>query len=121
MGIQAIISHPERHSVLARQPDLLLKWLDQSAHLQVTCASLLGDFGSGPQTAAWHFLSLGCVSFMATDSHDLSGRKPRMKAAFDQISERLGPTMARLVCIENPSRVLQGKEVLFARDVTGIV
>ena len=117
MGIQAIISHPERHPIIARQPDLLLKWLARSAHLQVTCASLLGDFGSGPQKVAWHLLSLGWTSLVATDSHDVSGRRPRMSAAFDHISTRLGRAMARLVCVENPLRVLQGKEVFLARDV----
>lgn len=117
MGIQGIISHPERHPILARQPDLLIHWLRRSAHLQVTCASLLGDFGSGPQKAAWHFLNSGWTSFVATDSHDLRGRRPRMTAAFELISTRLGRAMARQVCIENPLRVLQGKEVFFARDI----
>ena len=117
MGIQAVISHPERHPALSRQPDRLLKWLDRSAYLQVTCASLLGDFGSGPQKAAWYLLKMGWVSFVATDAHNLSGRRPRMKAAFHQISTRLGHTMARLVCIENPIRVLQGEDPVFSRDV----
>jgi len=117
LGIQPIVSHPERHPVITRQPDLLLKWLQRSAHLQVTCGSLLGDFGPAAQKAAWHLLSLGYTSFVATDSHDLRGRRPRMRAAFESISARLGRAMARLVCIENPLRVLQGKEVFFARDV----
>lgn len=117
MGIQPILSHPERHPIIARQPERLLKWLARSAHMQVTCASLLGDFGSGPQTTAWHLLRMGWISFVATDSHDVSGRRPRMKAAFECISARLGPAIARLVCIENPLRVLQGKDVFFARDV----
>ena len=117
MGIQAIVSHPERHPVLARRPELLLKWLDRSAYVQVTCASLLGDFGSGPQTAAWNLLQRGWTSFVATDAHNVSGRRPRMKAAYQQISTRMGRAMARLLCIENPLRVLQGRDVLFARDI----
>ena len=117
MGIQAIMSHPERHPVIAKRPELLLKWLDRSVHLQVTCGSLLGDFGSRPQAAAWHFLCMGWTSFVATDSHDVGGRRPRMKAAYEQIAARLGSAMARLVCIENPLRVFQGRDVFFARDV----
>lgn len=117
LGIHGIISHPERHPIVARQPDLLLKWFDQSVHLQVTCGSLLGDFGAAAQKAAWHFLSLGYTSFVATDSHDLRGRRPRMRAAFESISVRLGQAMARLLCVENPLRVLEGKDVQFARDV----
>ena len=118
LGIQAIISHPERHPVIARRPQVLLKWFEQSAHLQVTSASLLGDFGTMAQKAAWHFLNLGWVSFVATDSHDLDARKPRMKAAFGHICDRLGEAMARLVCIENPLRVLEGKDVLSARSIS---
>jgi protein-tyrosine phosphatase len=84
----------------------------------LTCASLLGDFGNGPQTTAWHILRMGWASFVATDSHDVSGRKPRMRAAFEHIRNRLGHALARLVCIENPMNVLQGREVVFARDVS---
>ena len=110
-GIQPIISHPERHPVLARQPKILLKWLERSAHLQVTSASLLGDFGLQAQTAAWHLLSTGWASLVATDSHDTVVRRPCMNTAFERISIELGPAAAQLVCIENPSRVLQGKDI----------
>jgi len=117
MGVQTIVSHPERHPIIARKPDLLLKWLDRSAHLQITCASLLGDFGPAPQKAARHFLSRGWTSFVATDAHNLAGRRPRMKAAYEYIRSQFGQAMARLVCIDNPLRVLQGEEVVFAHDV----
>ena len=117
LGIQAIISHPERHPVIARQPQELLGWLEKSAHLQITAASLLGDFGSMAQKTAWHFMSLGWVSLVATDSHDISGRRPRLKDAFDSIIKKHGKKMARLVCIENPLRILEGKDVLPARSV----
>jgi protein-tyrosine phosphatase len=118
MGIRTIVSHPERHPVIAKQPNLLLKWLDRSAHLQVTCGSLLGDFGIDAQMAAWHLLSMGWVSLVATDSHNVRGRRPRMKTAFGSIGDRLGRSLARLVCIDNPMRILQGEELRFARDVS---
>jgi hypothetical protein len=34
-----------------------------------------------------------------------------MNTAFERISIELGPATAQLVCIENPSRVLQGKDI----------
>jgi hypothetical protein len=37
-----------------------------------------------------------------------------MKAAYDQIRAKLGDGTARRVCIENPLRVLEGREVLSA-------
>lgn len=118
LDIQAIISHPERHPVVARQPHVLMKWLEHSAHLQVTCASLLGDFGQEAQKAAWNFLSMGWTSLVATDSHDLNGRRPRMRAAFKSISARLGESTARMVCIENPLKVLEGKNVISTCSVS---
>jgi len=111
MGIRVILSHPERHHGITKEPDILLKWLECSAHLQVTAGSLLGAFGTSVQRFAWQLLSSGWVSVVATDCHDLDGRRPCMKAAFESISDELGETLARLVCIENPLRVLNGRDM----------
>ena len=111
MGITAIISHPERHLGLAKEPDILSKWLQCPALLQVTAASLLGHFGSEAEIFAWQLLSSGQALIVATDSHDLDGRRPCMKAAFERISNELGETVARLVCIENPRRIIAGQEI----------
>jgi len=116
LGVQAIISHPERHFALAKQPQMLLKWLDHGAHLQVTSGSLLGEFGNLARIAAWDFLSSGWASFVATDAHNLNGRRPRLKVAFEQISNKLGHAVARLVCIENPQRVLEGRDIQMIRS-----
>ncbi len=109
--IQVIISHPERHFVLRRQPEVLPKWLRHSAHLQVTAGSLLGEFGPSAERAAWHLLRAGWVSLVATDSHNLSNRRPRMRAAFNSISRKMGQVSAHRVCIENPLRVLEGRNI----------
>jgi tyrosine-protein phosphatase YwqE len=52
------------------------------------------------------------ATVVATDSHNMDVRRPRMKAAFGHISTRLGKNLARLVCIENPSRVVNGQEIV---------
>ena len=118
LGIQAIISHPERHSVLTKQPKILLKWLDRGAYLQLTSGSLLGEFGSAAWNAAWYFLSSGWASFVATDAHDLDGRRPHMEVAFRHISTKLGEAVARLVCVENPLRVLEGRDIQMIRSTS---
>ncbi len=112
LGVQAIISHPERHPVLAAQPRILTDWIEHAAILQVTSASLLGEFGPIAQKATWYFLSSGLAALVATDSHDLDSRRPCMKAAFEQICNKLGRTIAQLVCIENPSRVLKALDIV---------
>ena len=112
LNVTPIISHPERHNALNRRPKMLLKWLSHSAHLQITAASLLGCFGSEVETAAWHILSSGWASLVATDSHDLNSRRPLMRAAFRLISAKLDEDLARLVCVENPSRAANGRDLV---------
>lgn len=112
MGLQTIISHPERNKPLATQPRALHRWLEHSVHLQITASSLLGDLGPQARKAAWHFLRSGWATLVATDSHDINVIRPRMRAAFRRINKRLGEDLARLVCIENPSRVVNGQDIL---------
>jgi len=112
LKVTPIISHPERHNSLAGRSEMISKWLEHSARLQITAASLLGCFGSQVETAAWRLLRSGWVSLVATDSHDLKGRRPLMREAFRLISTRLNEDLARLVCIENPARVAKGQDLL---------
>jgi protein-tyrosine phosphatase len=111
LKVTPIISHPERHNALDRRPDMISKWLGHSARLQITAASLLGCFGSQVETAAWRLLRSGRVSLVATDSHDLNNRRPLMREAFKLISTRFDEDIARLVCIENPARVVKGMDL----------
>lgn len=112
MGIQSIISHAEKIALLATHHQVLLGWLEHSAHLQITASSLVGDFGSKVQRTAWGFLTSGLARLVATDSHNMNVRRPRMKAAFGRISTKLGKSLARLVCNENPSRVVNGQKIV---------
>jgi len=111
MGIKPIISHAERITPLAAQPRVLLRWLEHSTHLQITASSLLGDSGPEVQKIAWGLLASGFATLVATDSHDIYFRKPRMRAAFGRITTELGKDIAHLVCIENPSRVINGQDI----------
>jgi protein-tyrosine phosphatase len=113
LEVKAIISHPERHNVLLRQSKVVLKWLDIGAYFQIDACSLLGDWGTEVCRGAWRFLSSGWAAFVATDAHDTSARRPRMRAAFKRICTRLGEDFARLVCIENPTRLVNSEETAF--------
>jgi protein-tyrosine phosphatase len=111
-GVQCIISHVERIAPFAAPRSTLMAWIERGAHLQITASSLMGDFGRRVQSLAWSFLESGWATLVATDSHDLDHRRPRMRAAFDRVAARLGKDVAHMVCIENPSRVVSGQDVL---------
>jgi protein-tyrosine phosphatase len=109
--VKTIISHPERHSALRWEPKVALRWLEIGAYFQINAGSLLGKFGTDACEAAWRFLSSGWASFVATDAHNTDERRPCMRAAFKRIHTRLGEDVARLVCIENPARIVNSQDI----------
>ena len=111
-GTRAVISHPERNVFLAREPGLVLKWAQYSPCLQITAASLIGDFGLSAQRAAWRFIDMPLPSMLATDSHDTDSRPPRMAKAFDLITHHRGKLAANILCVDNPRSILNGEAVL---------
>jgi protein-tyrosine phosphatase len=112
LKIKSIISHPERHSMLRRQRQVVLRWLDIGAYFQIDAGSLLGNFGTEAREAAQRFLSSGWASFVATDAHNTNERRPCMSDAFKCISTKLGEDIAKLVCIENPARIVNGRDIV---------
>lgn len=110
-GLSVIISHPERHPVLAARPEIIAKWSGLGASFQITAGSLLGQFGPASQQAAWYFLQSSVAGMVATDAHDTKHRCPSMKAAFKLLSQKLGQDTAGWLCIENPKRVVEGKQI----------
>lgn len=111
-GITAIISHPERHRVLASHPLRVLKLLDAGACLQITAASLLGCFGPLAKKASWYFLGRGWAGIVASDAHDTKQRPPMIRAAFEKIRQKFGQDLARLLIIDNPSRVINDQDLV---------
>jgi protein-tyrosine phosphatase len=111
-GVTAIVTHPERHPHLQKQPEAARAWLEQGALIQVTAGSVIGEFGAAAQQSAWQMLQKGWVSILATDAHDTLRRPPRMTAAAAAISGQFGHAVARRLCVENPVRVLKGEPLV---------
>jgi len=110
-GVRVIVSHPERNAFWSGRTSTVSRWIEQGAYLQITAASLLGDFGPVAKRAAWHWLQIGAVALVATDAHNTQTRRPRLSDALEAITARMGCDLARRVCIENPLRVATGQEI----------
>lgn len=107
-----IVSHPERHGHVSRNLQLVVPWLAAGGALQVTAGSLLGDFGQAAESAAWRLLESGRVQVIASDAHNTRDRAPRMTEAIDAIADELGESIARIICLENPLRIVMGEPLL---------
>jgi protein-tyrosine phosphatase len=110
-GVHVILAHPERNVPLLRHLPILRRWLACGVGLQVTAGSLMGDWGRRVKRAAWQLVMQGCRICVATDAHGGESTSPRMMEAFRALADRLGRDGARLLCVENPARVIRGEKL----------
>lgn len=101
-GIRPIITHPERNPILQRDPSRLPEWMRIGCLVQVTAASLGEGFGRKAQSVVWEMLQRDWVHFIATDAHNLNGRRPCLSEAYQAVSKRMGHFTADRLCIDNP-------------------
>lgn len=106
-GVRTIIAHPERLPVVKSQPNRVRPWVEAGALLQVTAASLTGQFGTTAEQVAWDMTASGLVALVAADAHGARRRVPRLSQAIELLAQRCGLALARRVCIENPKRILR--------------
>lgn len=113
-GVQPLLAHPERNRVLAEHPDRLKPLLEAGCKVQITAASLLGEFGSRAEHASRHMVEQGWVSAVASDAHNLRSRQPRLKAAREWLLAHLGAATADELTEAGPARLCGVGELLSA-------
>ncbi len=103
-GIQPIIAHPERNHIL--QSSTKFKQLKRKGlWFQLTAGSLLGDFGPSSQQAAHEMLELDAVELVASDSHNLAYRPPKMQQAWQWLCEHYDSSLAHKLMCGNPEQI----------------
>ena len=110
-GLVGILSHPERNRGIIKCPDVMWDIVEAGGLLQITAASLTGNFGSSCKEIAELAVDEGLIHFIASDAHDTKHRPFGMRDAYDTICDMAGEKLADLVCCENPARVFEGDDV----------
>jgi protein-tyrosine phosphatase len=105
-GWRPVIAHPEVIPWLAGDLDRLDGLVAGGALLQVTAASLEGDFGRQARESSWAMARAGLIHFVASDSHSTSWRKPGLSAVRALLERKLGAEAARRLLVDNPGCVL---------------
>ena len=119
-GMQPIITHPERNLLLQRDFERMAAWIRAGCLVQVTAASLGRRFGKRAYTVAWDLLDRNWVHFVATDAHNMNGRRPCMSEAFQAIEKRLGQETAQRLCVENPLAAFENRDLPAQPEPEGI-
>jgi protein-tyrosine phosphatase len=107
-GLHPILTHPERNLAVLMNPDILFDLLQPGISVQITAGSLTGDFGPDIRACAAYLLRKGIVSFIATDAHSPTERRPVLSAGVKDAGKIVGDEKAIRMVTENPERVLQG-------------
>lgn len=109
-GIRPLIAHPERNKAVMRDPSRMIPFLDAGCLLQLTAASIIGQFGE-PALAAGHaLLARGMVAVVATDAHSLQARPPRLGEARDALARLYGQGLAHRLTEETPRQIVSGRD-----------
>lgn len=112
-GIVPIITHPERCSGFITHPEILFELVEMGVLAQINAGSVIGRYGSQIKEAAFLFLGLNCVHFMASDAHDTKNRPPVLSGALRMVEAAAGAEAARSLVEDNPRAVLEDKPMPF--------
>lgn len=102
-GIRPVIAHPERNRAVMDIPARIEPLVDMGCHLQLTASSVTGHFGVRAQAAARWLIDQGWVSAVASDSHNLGGRRPRMREAKEWLTKHYGSNVSRNLVLMGPA------------------
>jgi protein-tyrosine phosphatase len=104
--IRPMIAHPERNKAIMHHPERLSVFVDMGCLLQVTAASLVGEFGSAVQSSVLLMLARGWVSVVATDAHNLTHRAPKLTQARNYLLTHYGHELADELTLIMPAKIL---------------
>jgi protein-tyrosine phosphatase len=113
-GVTAVITHPERNTILRQNPQRVLEWVELGCIVQVTANALTGFWGQRvARIAAW-LLEREAVHILATDAHDTQHRVPVLSAARDLVAQAFGHEVAQALVEDNPRAILTGKALPYS-------
>ena len=118
-GYHPIITHPERLHWIESHYETMVRIARAGAWMQLTCGSVTGRFGKRPLYWSERMLDEGLVHILATDAHNMRGRKPQMSPARDLVAQRLGEQAAIDMVITRPRAVLENQPPSMLPDAVG--
>ena len=103
--VRPVIVHPERNRAVMDRPERLRPLVEQGCWVQLTAGSLVGQFGSKAQACAQTLLDEQWATVVASDAHNLTGRRPRMREAAQWLQAHYGAAAARQLTVLGPARL----------------
>ena len=118
-GWWPVIAHPERYMGVPDNPDILRKWKDAGAYLQVNYGSFAGRYGAAPQDIAYRIVEAGMADYLSSDFHGHSGLKIYKREAWEALESRDNTGTLETLCRVNATRLMEGLEPLPVTPLPG--
>lgn len=104
-----VIAHPERYRYLpGTEPlDLMLRWRELGALLQVNAGSFNAHYGPASERLSWAMVSAGLVDLIATDHHGSRRAGVSPREAFDALAAQGEGTLAEAAMAQRPGDLVR--------------
>lgn len=109
-GVLTLFAHPERIRYFQEEPARYEALVRLGAFGQLTTGSILGTFGTEATRLSEWMLKRGLVHVLASDSHNLRGRRPVLSAAVAAVAAVVGEERALRMVTDVPATLLRGEE-----------
>lgn len=111
-GVLPMLAHPERNKDIMRRVQLLEPFVEEGCLVQLTAASIVGEFGPRAEATAHQIIKRGWATVIASDAHNLRHRPSRMKAARREIHAQYGEDVAEMLTKGAPARLLAERKLM---------
>ena len=109
-GIVPVIVHPERNTRIIAEPNLIYQLLKNGCLSQITASSYVGTFGKKVAKFSRQLIEAGQGYVLASDAHDLPGRKYEMRQAFEKMHREFGKDLVKQYQ-QNARSIINGETV----------
>ncbi len=106
--IRPLIAHPERNQDVIRDLSKIEPFVQMGCFLQITAGALLGHFGRAPQRRALQLLEFDVLKVLASDAHNLTGRRPALREGMEAAARVVGEQAAHDLVNRNARMILRG-------------
>ena len=90
-GIRPLIARPERNQDVIRDLSKIEPFVAMGCFLQITAGALVGHFGYAPRRRALQLLEFDVFKVLATDAHNLDGRRQALRAGVEAAARVIAP------------------------------
>lgn len=105
--IRPLIAHPERNKEVMRNVEKIYPFVAMGCLLQLTGASVIGQFGKPARGCALALIERNWVTVVATDAHNLLHRPPNFDLARKALEKIGGEAFARQLTEHVPAEIIR--------------